>query len=308
MKYLLVDGGHLAGRCGAINTGLYTSEGVPTSVTHAFLRGISYVRNLLKVDYKQLVICWDGGRSEFRMALYPGYKAGRVSEDSTPEDLKRREEFYQQVNDIRTLLSFLGCRQIWVKGTEADDVIGIVSKFLEDNPINEIIIYSGDYDMHQLVSDRVLILGPKDTVPKTKKQILFKWNVETVEEILLTKAIIGDGSDAITGIFGIGTKKCEQVLPYVKLVDGKVVFDSFLPNEKIRKIFDKVRAGSDIIERNLKLMRIPRTIEEAPYSSDQKEEILKQFIESGNSSDRSKFINMLRMLQLQSILDMLHVW
>lgn len=308
MRYLLVDSGHLVGRCAAVAQQLMTTGGIPTGTVHAFLRGLSFVRNQQKVDYKQLVCCWDGGRSEYRKKLYPEYKSGRGPAEPTEDDIRRREEHYTQVGILRKMLGHLGCKQVWVKGVEADDIIGILATLYVDMG-HDVIVYSGDYDFHQLVSPHVRILAPKDDTPKGERDIFFKWNVGSIEEILLTKAIIGDTSDAIKGVHGVGPKKCEQVLQYVKLVNKyDVEFNSLVNSEKERKILETCKASIDIIRRNLKLVTIPRTFEECPYSLEQQEEIMKQLLESSNFADRLQFLNALRELELNSILEQINLW
>ncbi len=146
----------------------------------------------------RLVAAWEG-ENNFRFKIWPGYK----KRDTSPELDLRTIDIEDQQRRLQELLQALGVSQYTGIGCEADDVMGRLSRLSEKG--KNVIIYSGDSDMRQLVSERVTVVAPiagKDVVydePKVKEH-------HGVPAALISdlKALAGDSSDRIPGARGIG--------------------------------------------------------------------------------------------------------
>ena len=188
----------------------------------------------------RLIVCWDIGRSPFRLELYPEYKGNRKNDDQ-----EFLENIKYQTDVIRQMLGTLPVIQIGVRNTEADDVIGFLCEKLQ----GEKTIFSNDTDFYQLLSEDVDILKPKTkkifTYKDAEKELGFP-----VSKYVLWKSIVGDNSDNIKGCKGIGPVNA------TKIITGK-----------IKKPLDK-----EVIKRNMKLIKIAY-----PLTDEDKVEIVNQF-------------------------------
>ena len=175
-----------------------------------------------------VVICWDKGKSKGRVALYPEYKAHRKQEDK-----ELLENLGYQTRMAKMLFKCLPVKQMVIQDVEADDIIGFLSSKLPGKKI----IFSNDSDFYQLINDDISQFVPK------KKMTLNKHNIEKemklgigVEDYILHKAMVGDSSDNIVGLKGIGNKTA------TKIIKGDI--------KKI-PVIDK-----EILKRNVKLIKI----------------------------------------------------
>jgi DNA polymerase-1 len=149
----------------------------------------------LNPDYR--LVIWDGGLSSERLSLVSEYKAQRAQ---MPEDLR------QQMDDLVELTKALGFASLCIEGVEADDLIASYAKAAEKSEI-ECIIATNDKDLFQLVSDHILIYAPqKDGFAlQGREEVIKKWGVEP-ESLALLIALMGDSSDNLPGVPGIGPK------------------------------------------------------------------------------------------------------
>ena len=282
---LLVDGNHLASRCRFSKVAqLATSDGRPSGIIYGFLQGLNYAAKMLKVAPENVIVVWDGGRSQSRMNLYPEYKRRK---ELTQEKKDELSVYYSQIDSLREVLPGLGVRDVRVLGTEADDVISILSNF-DSRPVT---VFSGDKDFHQLVSDRVSIFDPKKDLV-TKKDILEKWGVKRATDILLLRALVGDTSDNIPGVPSIGEKRARMIV-------NRNGDDKVSTVEKYTKVCEE---NLEIIGRNLELMRLPKSSEEAGFSDEQKESLLEQVTKRGRR-DTLAFVRFCQKWELKELLE-----
>ena len=122
---------------------LTNSQGLPTNAVYGFLSMSVKLLKDVKPDY--LVYCYDQPSPSFRKEIYPEYKANR---GETPEDL------IPQIPYIKKLTELMGIKGIGKENYEADDIIGSLAKFGQDNKL-EVVIVSGDKDFAQLINDKV---------------------------------------------------------------------------------------------------------------------------------------------------------
>lgn len=307
-RLLLVDGNNLAARCFHAMPELASEEG-RTGAIYGFIKGLSWCRYQTKVPMHQTVVFWDGGRSEVRKKIYPDYKAGRSMEK---ED---REDYHRQIDVIREILEASGCNQIYVPGTEADDLIAIFCAFLRKQG-DSAVIYSADGDFHQLFCSTILIFDPKKEM-LGQADIDAKWNCAR-EKIVLKKALVGDSSDNIKGVPKIGDKRASLVVAYLGIRYDKnspsdpghsyrVCVEKNGWSEKDGKWIEHALEHKRLINRNIELMRLPQRWEESHYSDEQALDAMEQWLKKPKKN-RRKFIELLGRYEMDSILENLANW
>ena len=210
-KLMLIDGNSLLFRMFYGIRDMSNSKGVPTNALYGF------VNILYKIDTQYhpdaLAVAFDLPEPTFRHQKYDEYKAGR---EKMPEDL------LTQLPLIKKLLERMGISVLSQSGYEADDIIGTVSRMGEERDMTVEII-TGDRDSFQLVSERVHILytttrsGNQFTVVDPA-YIDDKYGV-TPKELIEVKALMGDTSDNIPGIKGIGEKTALKLIAAYHNID-----------------------------------------------------------------------------------------
>ncbi|HVP27848.1 MAG TPA: DNA polymerase I [Myxococcota bacterium] len=200
---------------------LRSSKGVPT---HAAL---GFVTQLLKVLREQspdhVVVVMDAPGRSFRAGIYPAYKATR---DKQPEDLSA------QIPLVRELVAALGLPLLEVPGVEADDVIAtLVAKA---PPEMAVTIVSTDKDLMQLVSERVHLLDTMKDRRFGPAEVEERFGVP-VELVLDLRALVGDPSDNIPGVHGIGEKGAAQLLREWGSLDALLAHASEVPAKRARE-------------------------------------------------------------------------
>ena len=201
---ILVDGHSIAFRAFyALPDTLVTKDGFPTNVIHGFLMMIS---KLVKdYDSEKIIITWDISKKTFRTELYSDYKGNR---SSAPD------EFKLQIKVLQKLLDKFNIPQVSKEGFEADDVLGTLSKKLNEQS-KDVMIVTGDRDSFQLITDKTDILytkrGISDTQIFNEKQFIEKYSIRTNQYIEYL-ALKGDPSDNIPGLPGVGEKTAINLL------------------------------------------------------------------------------------------------
>ncbi len=330
MNYLLIDMNNLAARCHHAQNDLSTSNGTKTGAIYGALRGISWVRNTLKLPLYAVVLIWDGGHSTFRKKLLPTYKQGRkLNEPKTPEQEADSKAYRWQLGKLREMLACTEVKQVRVPGVEADDLISIFAALLKQDG-HAITVFSGDGDFHQ-IADIVTIFDPKKEI-LSEADILKKWKLLDISDIALKKAIWGDSSDNIKGVPGIGDKRASICSVFLAAKDGKVVKKEHEAEGGDARLVDKVLTGTfcehtptklcdeckklpnpktmsfkSVVERNLLLMELPRSWDTRLISGEQAESALVQFLQV-NQGDFQQFISQLKELEMDSILETLGRW
>ena len=201
---ILVDGHSIAFRAFyALPDTLVTKDGFPTNVIHGFLMMVSKL--VKEYDSEKIIITWDISKKTFRSELYSDYKGNR---SSAPD------EFKLQVKTLQELLDKFNIPQVSKEGFEADDVLGTLSKKLNDKN-KEVMIVTGDRDSFQLISDKTKILytkrGISDTQLFNEKEFNEKYVIKTNQYIEYL-ALKGDPSDNIPGLPGVGEKTAINLL------------------------------------------------------------------------------------------------
>ena len=210
---ILVDGNNLLFRsyyATAYNGNfMKNSKGFPTNGLFGFTNMINKI--LDEEQPTHIIVAFDKGKT-FRHEKYKDYKAGRIE---MPDELK------QQFPVAKELLTKMGITYYEIENYEADDIIGTFAEFCENDPEYTGTIISSDKDLLQLVTKTVNIklLKSKDYVRYTEESFKQEWGIDPINIIDL-KALMGDSSDNIKGVKGIGEKGALKLLHEYKTLDG----------------------------------------------------------------------------------------
>ena len=232
-KILLIDGNSMANRAFYATMGrmMKTPTGISTNAVYGFFQIMFKTIEEEKPD--KIIVAFDISSSEKRTKIFNEYKAGR---HKTPEDLTI------QFPIIKELLKTMNIPIVQKDGIEADDILGAIAK-KEGKKGNKIIILTGDRDYFQLVDINVNIRYPKTIMGKTEYIIYdnYKINEEyglTPEKLIEVKALMGDASDNIPGVKGIGEKTAlkliiqfgslEKIYKYIENSNGKEIAKAIL--------------------------------------------------------------------------------
>ncbi|MEG0221466.1 MAG: DNA polymerase I [Clostridia bacterium] len=212
-KYLIIDGNSILNRAFyGIMSKMTNSEDVPTNAVYGFMN--IYFKILEQVDPKYVTCTFDLKAPTFRHLLYKEYKGQRKP---MPEDLKT------QMPIIKDVLRAMNIHIIEKEGFEADDVIGSIAKLNEENNIFTYIL-TGDRDSFQLISSSTNVLMPSSAPGKTEYNVIDeaalmeKYGI-TPEEVTEVKALMGDASDNIPGVPGIGEKTGYSLIQKYHTID-----------------------------------------------------------------------------------------
>lgn len=212
-KIVLVDGNNLLFRSyyATAYTGniMRNKEGFPTNGVYGFVNMINKIISDEKPEY--MMVAFDIGKT-FRHEKYERYKDGRRE---TPDDLK------VQFPVAKKILTAMGIKYLECAGYEADDIIGTISMWCEKDPEYEALIVSSDKDLLQLISDETMVklLKTKDYIWMDKKTFNDTYGFDPIHMIDL-KALMGDSSDNIPGVKGIGEKGAIKLVSEYKTIDN----------------------------------------------------------------------------------------
>lgn len=212
-KIVLVDGNNLLFRSyyATAYTGniMRNKEGFPTNGVYGFVNMINKIISEEKPEY--MMVAFDIGKT-FRHEKYERYKDGRRE---TPDDLK------VQFPVAKKILTAMGIKYLECAGYEADDIIGTISMWCEKDPEYEALIVSSDKDLLQLISDETVVklLKTKDYIWMDKKTFNDTYGFDPIHMIDL-KAFMGDASDNIPGVKGIGEKGAIKLVSEYKTIDN----------------------------------------------------------------------------------------
>lgn len=250
-KYLLIDANSIGYACQ-----YGTKLSVGSQETQAVFGFIKVMRELRVTypDYTPIVL-WDG-RATWRYDIHPDYKSNR---NDDPKKVALKASYESQVPYIKDAIEALGIRQMRVKTHEADDMAGYLVGTLMQKPDTEIVLISGDGDWIQLVRPGVTWRDMRDDAKIVHIGNLFdKTGYKTPLAYLEGKCLMGDGSDVISGVGGIGEKGAPEFLAEfgsVRNFWNKCDAGEFTPKKKAH-INLYQGEGRKLFGRNLKLMQL----------------------------------------------------
>ena len=283
-RLLILDSNALLNRAFYAIPELTTSEGIHTNAVYGFVNMLFKMKEELKPDY--IVAAFDKKGPTFRHKEYEDYKAGRK---------KMPSELAEQFPIIKELLGLLSITKYELEGFEADDIIGSLAKYAEKNNI-EVFIVTGDRDALQLASENINVVITKKGVTETAtynyKSFVDEFGV-TPTQFIDVKGLMGDKSDNIPGVPGVGEKTAykliqtygsiEEVLNNIDNISGKKLKEN-LETYREQAIFSK---------------KLATIVTEVPIDFDLDE------IKSQESYDKEGLKKLLLKLQMKSMIDKL---
>lgn len=212
-KIVLIDGHSILNRAFYGVPDLTNSEGLHTNAVYGFLNIMLKILDEEKPDY--LTVAFDVKHPTFRHEMYPEYKGTRKG---MPDELK------EQVPLLQEVLGSMGVRMVTKEGFEADDILGTIARTAEREGL-EVSLVSGDRDLLQLATEKVMVRIPKTRRGGTQiedyhtQEVMDKYGI-TPTQIVDLKGLMGDSSDNIPGVPGIGEKTAVKILTAFPTVEA----------------------------------------------------------------------------------------
>ena len=270
-KLVLIDGNSLLFRAYYALPLLHNDSGVYTNAVYGFT---NILLNILEEEKPtHMLVAFDAGKTTFRHSSYKEYKGGR---QKTPPELS------EQFPLTRELLKAFNIPQYELDLYEADDIIGTLSLEGDKNDW-EVKVISGDQDLLQLVSKQVTVdltkKGVSEVVSYTPDSIVKEMEL-SAEQIIDLKALMGDSSDNIPGVPGVGIKTATKLLKEYKTLDN--IYEN-IDNITAKKLNENLRKYKEDAYLSYQLATIKRdtpidiSLEDVSYSGYNNDDVIKLF-------------------------------
>ena len=278
-RYLLIDGLNLFFRnFSAINA--VNSNGVHIGGLGGFFRSLGAL--IRTIQPTQVYMVFDGvGSSNIRKNIIPEYKSNRNTSRITKHELfdNLEEEDDSKINQIVRIIQYLKTlpvKTVSLPTVEADDIIAYLSSTLPTKPEDRVFIVSSDKDYLQLISDKVIVYRPIEKEYYTTDTVKEKFNI-TPHNFLLYKLLMGDNSDGVTGIKGLGAKGLFKRFP--ELTTQDLSFDDLinLAEAKLKEhiIYARVLHNIPLLEDKYRVMDLSN-----PMMDDKDKMFIDKFVEN----------------------------
>lgn len=225
-RIVIIDGNSLINRAYyAMQRPMITKEGIYTQGIYGFLNMLQKIRDDYEPAY--MAVAWDRKAPTFRHEAYDAYKAGRK---------KMPPELAMELPIMKDILSAMKIANLEIDGFEADDIIGTVARISEEEGLEPLII-TGDRDALQLATDVTKVLLTKKGVSTFEiydKDAMIERYQLTPEQFIDLKGLMGDQSDNIPGIPGVGEKTGIKLLSQFGSVANMLANTDQIANEKLR--------------------------------------------------------------------------
>ena len=218
----------------------------------------SVVNLIEKFKPSEVIVVWEGGGSHKKRSIDSNYKKGsrpqrlnRYYED-IPDTMRNRD---YQIKLIVKMFSFTPIKQIYVSDCEADDAIGFICRYLRKEDLK--LILSSDHDFYQLIDEKTRIWSPTLKKLVQTKDVIERYRIHP-NNFCLAKAVVGDNSDNIKGVKGVGFKSLSN--NYEKFIDETdYSMESFFEDtlmkthQSKKKLFNNILVNETLIKRNWRL-------------------------------------------------------
>lgn len=280
-KFIIIDGHSLMYRAFYALPSLMNKDGLHTSVIYGFVNMINKL--IEQYNPKYLAIAFDTKAPTFRHEQFEEYKIQR---------LKMPEDMSEQIPYLKQILDAMRIERVELDGYEADDIIGTLSGISDKKGIHTLIV-TGDRDTFQLISSKVHVLitrkGISETEEFDREKLIAQYSI-TPEQVVELKGLMGDASDNIPGVPGIGEKTALSLLEQF----GNI--ENILNNtEQIKK-----KRARENIENNKEIARISKELatidKDVPIETD-----FAKYIYEG--PDYEELINLYQKLGFKSLLE-----
>lgn len=229
-KLVLIDGHSILNRAFYGIPDLTNAEGLHTNAVYGFLNILFKILEEEKPDY--LTTAFDVSEPTFRHKMYAEYKGTRKP---------MAPELREQVPLMKEMLSAMGVTVVEKAGYEADDLLGTIAKSAEAQGL-DVSVVSGDRDLLQLASEHIKIRIPKTKRTGTVIEDYYAKQVEetyhvTPQEFIDVKALMGDTSDNVPGVPGIGEKTAVKMISKYGSIENAYAHIDEMPKTKVREAF-----------------------------------------------------------------------
>ena len=225
-RLLILDSNSLLNRAFYAIPPLTNNEGIHTNAVYGFTNMLFKMKEEIKPDY--IVAAFDRKAPTFRHKEYEDYKAGRK---------KMPPELGEQFPIIKEVLNLLSVNIYEIDGFEADDIIGTLAQFAEKNGI-EVFIVTGDRDALQLASDNIKVVITKKGVSETaiynKESFIEEFGI-TPTQYIDVKGLMGDKSDNIPGVPGVGEKTAFKLIATYGSMEGVLSNINEISGKKLKE-------------------------------------------------------------------------
>lgn len=250
-RWLLIDGFNLVYRCFFATPALTRADGFPTNALHGWVKSLWRLIDQEKPEHT--VVFFDLGGSQDRLALHPEYKAQRAE---MPSDLER------QIPLVKTLTRALGLAAVEQDGVESDDLLASCA-VARAAAGDEVLIVSSDKDFAQIVGERIrVLLPPPSAQPKLGWRLLDSAGVKEKFGVPPAKiadylALIGDTSDNIPGLSGVGPKTAVKWIEQHGDLEGVLAAAATITPDRFRASLvesaERLRLNRRLVALNLSL-------------------------------------------------------
>ena len=281
-KILVIDGNSIINRAFYGVRPLTTKSGKHTNAIYGMISIISRHMKELAPDYA--AVAFDLKAPTFRHKMYPEYKAGR---HPTPPEL------LSQFDDAKECLSLMGIHILETPGYEADDIQGTVAK-MADGKETVSYVLSGDRDLLQLIDEKTTVLLATNTETKvmTPEKFTEEYGISPTSFVDM-KALMGDSSDNIPGVAGVGKKTAENLIRDFGTLDG--VYKNIEDSRITKGVREKLIRDKENAYLSRKLAEIETqvpldvTLDDLKYTGEDKAALYKKFLELELNSFIAKF-------------------
>lgn len=278
-RYLVIDALNLFFRnFSAINA--VNSDGVHIGGVGGFFRSLGFL--IKNISPSHVYVIFDGiGGSNNRKNLIPEYKSGRNETRITNWDVfdnleEEDDSKISQIQRIAQYLKTLPVKTIALNKVEADDIIAYLSRKVAEQNNKKVFIVSSDQDYLQLITQNITVYRPMEKRFYTSETMKEKYNLPP-ENFILYKLLMGDGSDKIPGIKGLGEKKLRKLFP--ELSQKKLSLDDLIDISEVKMkehiIYARLLHDIEALETRYKVMDL-----ENPMLTENDKEVLDEFIEN----------------------------
>ena len=288
-RVLIIDGLNLYLRVFAVN-GMLNDNGVPIGGVMGFLKSLAY--SIREVNPTRVIVVYDGnGGSQRRRKILSNYKENRkpnkritrwdAFKDFEEENKSKKAQFKR----LLQYMDSLPINVIAIDRIEADDTIAYIANNLLEK---EVTIMSADQDFLQLVNERITVWSPIKKKFYTPELVIKDYGVPA-HNFLMYKVLMGDKSDNILGVKGLGPKKLPKIVPDI-ITDRVLNLDSIIQEalEGEEPMHEKIVASEHQLEINEKLMDLKKP----PISGELKSQIKNLLNQPINLLSRNDFITM----------------
>ena len=278
-RILMIDGLNLFFRNFAVMN-MVNPDGVHIGGLGGFFRSLGAM--IRQIDPTQVYVVFDGaGSANNRKNINPLYKSGRDLQRITNWDAfdDKRDEDDSKVDQMVRVIQYLKTlpvKTVSIDKVEADDIIAYLCNKVINDPKDKAFIVSSDKDFIQLVNDNVIVYRPMEKEYYTEQTVIDKYKMSP-KNFILHKTLLGDNSDKIKGVKGLGEKGLYKKFPELMERDMNLedIFTICEAKLKDHVVYDRVLQNMEEIEKNYKIMDLDN-----PMISKKEEEYLDKLVNS----------------------------